>query len=168
MKNEAIYNSANENSSAGFTIIELLIAMAIMAIGIMGFLFLQTQSVKGRTFAREMDRATTVARSQLEELRALDYDSSLLDDDDSDTGPTKYPSIGTTITIAGNDEKYDQISIGNFNYFYRYEVTTDRETETKFINLYIAWFIKEKNASTTNLVPHHLGAPLTIAVSAYK
>jgi len=171
MRSRKAFYSVNHCNMSGFTIIELMIAMVVMAIGIMGFLFLQTQSVKGRTFAREMDRATTVARYQLEELRSLNYDNNLIADDDSDTTPTKYPSTGTSITVAGNAENYDEISIGNFKYYSRYEVTTDQSiddqsTKTKYIKLYIAWLIKEQNSTTTALVAHSLGAPLIITVSA--
>jgi len=153
----------------GFTLIELMVSMVIMAFGILGFLFLQSQSSKARTFAREMDRATVVAMGQLEELRALNYESSLLFDDDSDTNPTKYPSSGTSITIDADTEVYDQVSIGNFNYYHRYEVTTDRSTRTKRIDLYLVWFTKEQKPDTTvAMVPHNLGGPITLIVSEYK
>jgi len=165
-----IKNISFLNKSTGFTLIELLVAMAVLAFGALGFFYLQGQATRTRTFAREMTRAVNIAQSQMEILKTLDYNNNLLYDDAGDTNPTKYPnSTGTIINFNASNEKYYQFSIGNFNYFYRYEVTADTKTRTKFIDFYMLWFIKEDNASgNTSLVAHSLGTPLSMAITSIE
>ncbi len=62
----------------GFTLIELMVAMAIMAFGVLGFMFLQTRSVAGRTFSRELNRAVIIAQQQMDRLLAADYNDPML------------------------------------------------------------------------------------------
>jgi prepilin-type N-terminal cleavage/methylation domain-containing protein len=56
----------------GFGLLELLIAMSILAIGTLGILKLQMQSGLGNTSARFQSAATNLARSKMEEIRRLD------------------------------------------------------------------------------------------------
>jgi len=60
--------------SGGFTLLETLVAFAVLSIGILGYVALQFQSVNGRTFARSMNRASTAATASLEEMRTIDFD----------------------------------------------------------------------------------------------
>ncbi len=162
---------AHRPGKQGFTIIELMVTMALTAFGILGFFFLENHSIQARTFAREMDRAVDLALSRLEELRAAGYDSSNLADNGGDTSPTKYPSEqGTAITVNGGTELYHPIQRGRISYFYRYEVLTDQRTETKLIKLYVAWYLKDNNPGrkTATLTAHSLGAPLSIIIADIK
>ncbi len=57
--------------SSGFSLLELLIAMAIFAIGILGIVKLQMQSGYGNTSARHMSSAVNLARNKVEELKKI-------------------------------------------------------------------------------------------------
>jgi len=61
----------------GFTILEVLIAMAIFAIGILGVAKMQLSAVSGNSSARGMTEAATVGQQQIERLMALPYDDIL-------------------------------------------------------------------------------------------
>ncbi len=74
----------------GFTIIELMVAMMVLAFGILGFMFMQGRAIQGRTFSREMSRATIVAQNQIEDLRLLDLNDSHLS-----TG--SHPNVSTNM-----------------------------------------------------------------------
>ncbi|OGQ89085.1 MAG: hypothetical protein A3J85_01620 [Desulfobacula sp. RIFOXYA12_FULL_46_16] len=54
------------NGSAGFTLIEILIAMAIFSIGILGVATMQVSSVNGNANARKHLEASAFAQGQLE------------------------------------------------------------------------------------------------------
>ena len=105
------------STNSGFTIIELMVAMAVMAFGMLGFFFMQGRAAQGRLAGREMNRATVVAQNRCEILRALDYDNALLtvgshptaaEDEDIDDGKvdnqisTKYGNFtyNTTWTVS--------------------------------------------------------------------
>ena len=95
----------NRGNDKGFTLIELIIAMVIMAFGILGFTFLNSRALNNRTFSRDLNRATVVAERVAENLMYLEYDDPLLTDDKGDAVATKYPtstdSNGDTGNIAG-------------------------------------------------------------------
>ncbi|MCK5100316.1 MAG: prepilin-type N-terminal cleavage/methylation domain-containing protein, partial [Desulfobacteraceae bacterium] len=58
-------------SQKGFTILEVMIAMAIFAIGILGVAKMQIKSTTGNTTARTITEATTVAVDRVERLISL-------------------------------------------------------------------------------------------------
>jgi prepilin-type N-terminal cleavage/methylation domain-containing protein len=60
-------------STKGFTLIEILIALVILSVGVLGYMAVQFQSVSGRAFARTLHRAMTTGITDLEELRTLDF-----------------------------------------------------------------------------------------------
>lgn len=65
--------------SKGFTIIEVLIALAIFAIGILGVAKLQISSTNYNTNSRVHTEVTSFGSGQIEELMNLDYNDPLLD-----------------------------------------------------------------------------------------
>ena len=71
----AICNSRRD----GFTLIEVLIALTILAIGLLGVALMQVTSISGNTFSREMSVATELGQDMLEKLRTLQYTSSTTD-----------------------------------------------------------------------------------------
>lgn len=55
----------------GFTLLELLVAMAIFAIGLLGIVKLQMQSGIGNSGARNMSSAVNLARNKVEQLKKV-------------------------------------------------------------------------------------------------
>ena len=60
-------------SKKGFTLIEVLIAIVILSIGVLGYMAVQFQSVSSRAFAKTLHGAMTTGITNLEELRILDF-----------------------------------------------------------------------------------------------
>ena len=61
--------------TAGFTLIEVMIAMAIMIIGLLAFWKMHITSVNSDSFSNQMTKAIFYANQKMEELRAEDFDS---------------------------------------------------------------------------------------------
>ena len=57
----------------GFTLLEILVALVILSIGVLGYMAVQFQSVSSRAFAKTMHRAMTTGISNLEELRTVAF-----------------------------------------------------------------------------------------------
>jgi prepilin-type N-terminal cleavage/methylation domain-containing protein len=100
----------------GFTLIEVMVAMVIFTIAILGTYKLQLQSTTSNALADRVSTSTTWANYSLEELITRDYDDSTWDDstDDgaaglNDTGANAdwamyiRPDGSTTATAAAGD-----------------------------------------------------------------
>ena len=76
----------------GFTLIEVLVGLIILAIGLLGIAGMQITSVKGNFFSNNLTQASYVAQDRLEFLKNQDMTSSALTAGGHDDGP---------MTIAG-------------------------------------------------------------------
>ena len=70
---------------SGFTLLEVLIALLIFSVGILGVKSMQLTSIKGNSKANRITAASNVAVDQLETFLALDYSDPALDDDGNPT-----------------------------------------------------------------------------------
>ena len=86
----------------GFSLIELLIATSILAIGLLALAQMQITSIRGNAYSSATTDATTVAQDRLEQLIGLTY-SSLTTDTDLAAGnhPAGTQTIGGTQTVQG-------------------------------------------------------------------
>ena len=58
----------------GFTLIEVLVAMVVLSLAIVGFMALQYQSIYGRVFAKRMSEAMLAGDTHAEEVITGDFD----------------------------------------------------------------------------------------------
>ena len=65
-------------NNKGFTIVEVLMALVIFSVGILGLTKLQVSSVKGNTSSRTYTEASTFGSSRIEAIIANEYDSAAL------------------------------------------------------------------------------------------
>jgi len=86
----------------GFTIIEVLMAISIFAIGILGVAAMQMASVKGNASARGVTDIATWAADRVEKLMALPYDDSALS-----PGVYSIAAGNLTMTTDGIDNDFD-------------------------------------------------------------
>ncbi len=70
--------------NSGFTLIELMIAIAIITLGIFGVMSLILTVMKGNTLSERVTIATTIAQDKMEDFKRMDYDS-VVDDSDTNT-----------------------------------------------------------------------------------
>ena len=76
-----IIGKEKKGSDPGFTLVEVLIVVAIFSIGILAVASMQITAVKGNASARRVTEATALAENQLEILLELPYDHNDLDPD---------------------------------------------------------------------------------------
>jgi prepilin-type N-terminal cleavage/methylation domain-containing protein len=75
----------SNSHSAGFTLLEAVIAMAVFSIGVLGMAALQTTAISSNTLAENVQENTCLAMSYIEELMAADYLDRRIATDISDT-----------------------------------------------------------------------------------
>jgi type IV pilus assembly protein PilV len=110
----------------GFTLIEVLIALTIFAVGLLAVAAMQTSAITVNSTAGQITTRMTWAQDKLEELMALPYSDPLLED-------LGDPPSGTD--SAGNLHQ-ETISEGSVNYTILWTVTDDTLiTGTKLITV---------------------------------
>jgi len=88
----------------GFSLLEVLIGLVILAVGILAIAALQTTSVRGNFFSHNLMQATYVAQDRLESLKNVPFDSNLIQDGSSGNGTTTISGIAFnwSYTVADN------------------------------------------------------------------
>ena len=93
------------NGRNGFTLIEVLVAMAIFSIGILAVASMQLAGTKGSSSARFSTEAAVLAQSQMESLLALEYDPALAPPiGEFVAGPHPSPLSNSKYTVSWNIE----------------------------------------------------------------
>jgi prepilin-type N-terminal cleavage/methylation domain-containing protein len=72
-------------TSKGFTLLEMLIAMTILSVALLGLGQMMLLSIRGTSFGNKVTEATTFAQDKMEELRTVDW-NALQDGNDSISG----------------------------------------------------------------------------------
>ena len=62
-----------KNKSQGFTLMEVLIAIVILSVGLLGLASLTVGIINGTAFSKNLSTATTLAQDKMEELCEQDY-----------------------------------------------------------------------------------------------
>ncbi len=70
----------------GFTLIEMLVGLVLLAIGLLAIAGMQITSVRGNYFSGNMTHASILAQDRLEALRQLPLDNAALDAGTHDEG----------------------------------------------------------------------------------
>jgi len=84
----------------GFSLIEVLIALVLFAVGILGVGAMQIGSIKGNSFSQEVTQATVLSQEKLEELRKMDFDDSNLSSGHHDEGVLSGSGFSRSYDVA--------------------------------------------------------------------
>ena len=138
-----------KSNQKGFSLIEILIAITVFAIGILAVGKMQIAAIKGNSFANDLTKATTLAQDRMEELIGLSYDDtdSL---DDTDTDDEAGLDDNTTATADHNDS--NNPVDGRYNIFWN--IATDHPiNNTKEIRVIVRWTDRgtQKRVSITSM-----------------
>jgi len=95
------------NNSDGFTLIEVMIALVVLAVGILAVVGLFTTSIKGNDMGRKVTEVTSLGQSRLDELMtAVTYDN-LPSEEGTETG---LDSTGNTGGFYTRQTELDHIT----------------------------------------------------------
>ena len=87
MLNKKVTKRSKQMTNEGFTLVEVMIGMAIFLIGFLAIGTMQIAAINGNAGAREATEAATRATSQLETLIALPFESIVDGDSVTDGSP---------------------------------------------------------------------------------
>jgi len=106
----------NSLNSKGFTLIEVLISLVILAVSLLALAGLMTTSTRNAASGGRLTEAATFAQDKLEELRAMSWESIPLNQTSADS-PISRPGIQydrswiTNLNALNPDIKEIQITI---------------------------------------------------------
>jgi type IV pilus assembly protein PilV len=87
-----LMRTKNKDNQEGFTLIEVCIAMAIFAVGILALAGLQVTYIGGNASAQMQTEATALGAQVIEHLKSLPFDAAELD---SAANPHQPPAGGS-------------------------------------------------------------------------
>ena len=92
------------SNQKGFTLLELLIALTILAIGLLGLAGLHIAAIQGNVSGFKISTATAVSQERIEELKAIDTSSASLSAGDHADGNVVIQGItyNRSYTIQDN------------------------------------------------------------------
>ncbi len=103
-----IHNKVVSQKSGGFTLLEVMIAVALIAIAIVSLMASQSQSISVAGISRFNIDASFLARKKLTELRIIDYDSL-----SSETGEFEEDASGFSFELEVRPLDGDEIGFEN-------------------------------------------------------
>ena len=107
----------NRKSGSGFTLVELLVAIVIFTIGILGLWSLHVSSINYDHFADRIVEATALANEKVEEIKVNDYNNLTNETSDEIVQPTT------------SERKYIR----------RWEINDATAPETKQVTVTVGW-----------------------------
>lgn len=78
MKKESYALRMTVHGQKGLTLVEVLVAVTILTIGLLGVALMQVMSITGNTFSKEMEVATGLSQDMMERLKGMDYNDPAL------------------------------------------------------------------------------------------
>nr|WP_321400259.1 prepilin-type N-terminal cleavage/methylation domain-containing protein [uncultured Desulfobacter sp.] len=124
-------NEQQRYNDAGFTLIEVLIALMVFSIGILSIGMMQLRAIGGNNFANQLTEATVFGSDQIEQMLSWDYDDDRL----KSTNNNAYTlPDGSNLTADG-----DQADSDNFCHAY-WQISDDTPvTDSKTIDVTVYW-----------------------------
>ena len=92
----------NKGKEGGFTLLEVLTAIVILTVALLGMAALVVGIIHGNAYSNDLTTATTLAQDKMEAVRGLGYSEIGAIGDEEDENPvTGYPQFRRVTSIEG-------------------------------------------------------------------
>lgn len=118
----------------GFSLIEVLVALVILAVGLLGLALFQTTAIKGNAIAAKWTVATELAQDRLERFRHFGWDNITSSAAGGFTGSPAQPVYASLPGAAG-----DNTIVRGTQYYRVWQVTSNATNSLKTITVWCCW-----------------------------
>lgn len=124
-------NKQQRHNDAGFTFIEVLVALMIFSVGILGIAMMQLWAIWGNSMANHLTEATVFGSDQIEQMLSWNYDDDRL----------KSTNNNTYTLPDGNNTIADGHQADSDNFCHAYWQISDNTpvTDSKTIDVTVFW-----------------------------
>jgi prepilin-type N-terminal cleavage/methylation domain-containing protein len=112
------------SNTAGFTLIEILIAAMIISIASLGVASLTVGIIRGNSFSKQVTMATTLAQDQLENVKRLGYTNSSSAVGTEDYGSIQDYTAFKRVTSVTNNTPSTNISTVNVTVYWNADLNS--------------------------------------------
>jgi len=118
----------------GFSLIEVLISLVILAVGLLGLALFQTTAIKGNAIAAKWTVATELAQDRLEAFRHIGWDNITSSAAGGFTGSPAQPVYANFPGAAG-----DNAIVRGTQYYRIWQVGSNATNSLKTITVWCCW-----------------------------
>jgi type II secretory pathway component PulJ len=147
MKETKAMKSRRGKNQWGFTTLELLIAISILTVGLLGVASMQVSGIRGNYFSANTTKGLTLAEEKMEELLALNYTHGDLQD--SELGNNS--DLTTTVTLDHDETVNDPGGTFHRIWNVRDEDTGAGWPDMKTITVIVEWENNKHRVMLTSL-----------------
>jgi len=123
-------------TEAGFSLIEVLVALTILAIGLLGLALLQTTAIKGNAIASKSSFATQIAQDKLEWFRNQAW--TAVTSSNSGTITDNVTAATVYATLPGNPGG-DNVLVGGTTYYRVWAVRPNTADTLRTVTVWACW-----------------------------
>ncbi len=145
MKNLTLKFIQTTKSQAGFSLIEILISVAILSIGLLSIAAMQTSAIRGNAKSNNLTERTTIASNHIEDLLNLPFD-----DPNLTAGNHNPETDGVDNDGDGNTDEADDD--GEFGYSVTWVVTDDTSNKKTIVLTLAGTYYGKARTITINTV----------------
>ncbi len=95
----------------GFSLLELLVALVILSVGLLGAAEMQVSSIGGNAFSNNLTIATGLAQNKIEELKKLPNSDAALSSGDHDEGTLPGTILSRSYNVNDLSGELKQITV---------------------------------------------------------